>query len=86
MECDNAFYPWQHVIPDAGQVLLAVNYLNGLRTISQHQGLNAFHNPKLDIGWNLQGFHGIISGEPLYKVHLGLFIYMGWRASAHVLG
>ncbi len=75
MDCDNAFYPWKHVMPDAVHSLVASNDVEGLKAMSQHLLTNAFYNPKLDIGHNPRGIHGMTPGEPLHVVDLGLFKY-----------
>jgi hypothetical protein len=36
MDCDNAFYPWRHVKPDAVHSLVVSNDLEGLKAMSQH--------------------------------------------------
>jgi hypothetical protein len=75
MDCDNAFYPWRHVKPDAVHSLVVSNDLEGLKAMSQHPLKNAFYNSKLDIGRNPRGIHGMTPGEPLHVVDLGLFKY-----------
>jgi hypothetical protein len=75
MECDNAFYPWWHVLPDDVQALVKADDHVGLTAISQHHVCNEFYNPKLNIGLNPRGIHGMTPGEPLHVVHLGLFKY-----------
>ncbi len=75
MDCDNAFYPWQHVMPDAVHALVVAKDVDGLKAISQHDLKNAFYNPKLDIGGNPRGIHGMTPCEPLHLVDLGLFKY-----------
>lgn len=75
MECDDAFYPWCHVMPNAVQALVKANDLDGLKVISQHHVRNAFYHPNLNIGVNPRGIHGMTPGEPLHVVDLGLFKY-----------
>ncbi len=75
MECDDAFYPWCHVMPNAVQALVKANDLEGLKVISQHNVRNAFYHPDLNIGVNPRGIHGMTPGEPLHVVDLGLFKY-----------
>jgi hypothetical protein len=75
MECDNAFYPWRHVFPEDVQALVKADDHVGLKAISQHHIRNAFYNPKLNIGLNPRGIHGMTPGEPLHVVDLGLFKY-----------
>jgi hypothetical protein len=67
MECDNAFYLWQHVLSDDVHALIQPDDHVGLKAISQHHVCNAFYNPKL--------IHGMTPGEPLQVVNLGLFKY-----------
>jgi hypothetical protein len=85
MDCDNAFYPWRHVKPDAVHSLLVSNDLEGLKAMSQHPLKNAFYNSKLDIGCKPRGIHGMTPGEPLHVVDLGLFKY-GWEGFFICLG
>ncbi len=47
MDCDKAFYPWQHVVPVAVHALVVAKDVEGLKAISQHDQKNAFYNPKL---------------------------------------
>jgi hypothetical protein len=70
MDCDNAFYPWQHVKPDVVHSLVVSNDLEGLKAMSQHPLKNAFYNSKLDIGRNPRGIHGMTPGEPLHFIDL----------------
>jgi hypothetical protein len=75
MDCDNAFYPWRHVKPDAVHYLVVSNDLEGLKAMSQHPQKNAFYNSKLGIGRNPRGIHGMTPGEPLHVLlDLGLFV------------
>jgi hypothetical protein len=41
IECDNAFYPWRHVLPDDVQALVKAHDHVGLKAISQHHVCNA---------------------------------------------
>jgi hypothetical protein len=75
MECDNAFYPWWHVLPDDVHALVQSDDHVGLEAISQHHVCNAFYNPNLNIGLNPRGIHGMTPREPLHVVDLGLFEY-----------
>jgi hypothetical protein len=55
--------------------LVVSNDLERLKAMSQHHLKNAFYNSKLNIGWNPRGMNGMIPGEPLHVVDLGLFKY-----------
>jgi hypothetical protein len=74
-QTDNVDYEWEHILPELVQSVIDANNKEGLKALSQHPIRNAFYKG-ICLGGNKRGIHGMLPGEPLHALELGLFKMM----------